>query len=51
MVQMKKIKRLCQSFTDRANEVNQQIISVIERWAKRPKLEDYVNHLQMVQLK
>ena len=34
MVQMKKIRRLCQSFTDRANEINQKIISVIHRWWK-----------------
>ena len=66
MVQMKKIRRLCQAFTDGANEinqkitssltdgakeVNQKIISVIHRWWTRGKSEDYVNHLQEVQIK
>ena len=51
MVQMKKIKRLCESFTDGGNELNQKIISVIYRWCKGSESGDYISQLQMVQIK
>ena len=47
---MKPIRRLYQSFRDGANEVNQKIISVIYRWCKGSKTEDYISHSQMVQM-
>ena len=44
------MRTLDQSFTDGANEVNETILSVIYRWCKGDKSEDYVNHLWMMQM-
>ena len=51
MAQMMEIRRFCESFLDGANEGNQKITSVIYRWFKRNKPEDYISHLERVQMK
>ena len=45
------MRRLYQSFRNGASEVNQKIMSIIYGWCKSSKWEDYISHLQMVQIK